>query len=139
MEEDLMTRLRSDEELAGLLGKYKGRALVDWTNRPDTKILPAIVMYRVSAGVDYDQENPDELEGPRVQFSIISATYGEGALAFRRLRRLLETEATVGGTIFGKAFLDASRDLNPKDLPGGKREYLRAADFIIWNRRADPK
>lgn len=138
MQEDLITRLRGDEELANLLGTEPraNRPMIDWGTRPDGPQLPAIVMYKVSPGVDYDQEKPTALEGPRVQFSIIGETYGQTVLVFRRLRALLETGATVGSTIFDKAFLDAERDLNPKDVQGGEREFLLAADFIIWHRRA---
>ena len=137
MEEDLVARLRAYAALRGLVGSLKpGRPMIDWGTRPNSKSLPAIVMYQVSPGVSYDQENPTELEGPRVQFSIIAKSYGETALVFRRLRALLETKANQGATNFDKAFLIASRDLNPKDLPGGGREFLRSADFTIWHRRA---
>ena len=138
MQEDLITRLRGDTQLAGLLGTEPraNRPMVDWVTRPDGSQLPAIVMYKVSPGVEYDQENPTALEGPRVQFSIIGESYGQAVLVFRRLRALLETGATVGSTIFDKAFLDAARDLNPKEVQGGEREYLLSADFIIWHRRA---
>lgn len=138
MQEDLVSRLRADEALADLVGTEDeaSRPMIDWGTRPNDKSLPAIVVYKVSPGVEYDQENPTDLEGPRVQFSIIAKTYGETALVFRRLRALLETGATVGNTIFDKAFLIAERDLNPKDLPGGGREFLLSADFTIWHRRS---
>ena len=140
MQEDLIERLRDDAELASLLGTHSklNRPMIDWGERPNDPALPAIVAYVVSPGVTYDQEEPTELEGPRVQFSIIGKTYGQTALVFRRLRKLIETGATVGNTKFDKAFLDAYRDLNPKDLPGGGKEFLASADFIIWHRRAEP-
>lgn len=140
MEEDLKTRLRADAGLIALLGTHSrnNRPMIDWGTRPDDKALPALVMFKVSPGVEYDQDGATELEGPRVQFSVYAESYGETALVFRRLRELIENPATVGSTYFDRAFLDAERDLDPKDIAGGERIFHRSADYIIWNRRSDP-
>jgi len=141
MQEALIKRLRADTELAALVGSHskRGRPMIDWGTRPNDPALPAIVMYKVSPGVTYDQDKPTALEGPRVQFSIIGETYAAATLVFRRLRALLENGETVDDVVFERAFLDAERDLNPRDIDGGGTEHLLGADFIIWHRRAEPE
>jgi len=152
MEEALIKRLRAKEGLASILGRRKGsetgRPLIDLSARPvDDKTLPAVVIYKVSPGVDYDQETRDSLEGPRVQFSIIGKTYAECKLISRQLEKILEQPETiqlfeadtlVATVEFVRGFLDAERDLNAKDLPGGETEFLLGVDFILWFRRSEP-
>lgn len=152
MEEALIKRLRAKPSLAALLGRRDGsptgRPLIDLSARPvDDKNLPAIVIYKVSPGVDYDQEKRDELEGPRVQFSIIAETYAEAKKISRELISILEQPETVellsNGEVvatveFVRGLLDAERDLNAKDLPGGETEFLLGVDLILWFRRSEP-
>lgn len=140
MEKDLIDRLRSDTELAGLVGGHDrlGRPMIDLVERGSSTALPAIVIYKVSPGVSYDQDGRTGLEGPRYQFTVIGESLRDVVLAGRRLQSLLEGSGVTGETYFDRGFIDGERDLPVKDLEGGGREFGRAYDFLIWHRRAEP-
>jgi hypothetical protein len=130
MEEDLMARLLAAAALHDIVC-----CNIYFDERPDSSILPAIVITKISPGREYDHAGWDGLETPRYQFDVMAGSRSVVSSIARALIATLEPAATVGGTKFGRSFLEGDADLTPQ-RSGNVKIRRRSLDFIIWNEPA---
>lgn len=135
MEKDLRARLLAAAGVAALV-----QTRVAWVDRPSAQPnqppaagLPSIRLQNISPGRDYTHGGGDALEQPRVQIDCFGKSALESATLAKAVIAAIEPPAAVGTTRFGLAMLDASRDFDPEELPGGTKVYRRSLDFIIFS------
>lgn len=124
MKADLITRI----EQSAIIGEN-----VSWVERPAGKSLPWITLQGVSSGREYTHAGVDALATPRVQADVWGRSHLEVTTLGDALIATLEPAADVGGTRFGRAFVDGDRDFEPEIIGGGTKVFRRSIDFFIWH------
>jgi len=127
MEEALHDRLIADAAVGPLIGDRAA-----WGERIEAESLPALVLNRVTAGRDYDHDGNDGLQTPIIQIDCLGSSYIAARALACKVIDAVEPAATEGGIEFGQSFLQADRDMDPVDLPGGERAFRVSLDFLIF-------
>jgi len=126
MEADLITRLLADSGLSALVGNR-----VNPVSRVQGEGLPALTLMTVSPGRAYTFAGADRARGTLMQFDAWAIRVAQAKAVIAALTGILETPATVGGTVFDMSFLQSERD-GHEDVPGIGTVFRISADFLIW-------
>lgn len=127
MEEALRLKLLANPAIAAMAQK------IAWIDRPMGSALPAITLMQVGAGRNYTHGGADDLTQPLVQFDFWAASQWEAVQLERLVTAELERASTIGGVVFGMAFLESQQDFDPEKIDDGTTVFRRTADWRIYN------
>lgn len=127
---DLITRLRGDAALAGLLGT---RIAFFEAARSWGETYPQLVLQEISPGREYTHGGPDGLDEPRVQFDIYALSGANLEAVEAALIAEMEGEADTGATRFHHAYLEGRRMLDSADLANNRRVLRMSLDFTFFH------
>jgi hypothetical protein len=127
---DLITRLRNNAALAGLLGNRI--AFFEAGRRWES--YPQLVLQEISPGREYTHDGPDRLDGPRVQFDIYAADGTSlESVEVALLAEMEQQPVEVGGTRFFFGFLEARSMPDPGDLANQRRIQRLSLDLTFFH------
>ncbi|UZW54057.1 hypothetical protein NUH86_10975 [Sphingobium sp. JS3065] len=124
---DLRSRLVANPTIAGLVGSR-----VYWNKRKQGDPLPAIVLYKISPGIQYTHNGDSGYYGSRIQFDSIGLEVRDFEPVFNALKAEMEQAKTVGQTAFSMSFLESERDMPFVDVDGVGAVGGISADFFVW-------
>ncbi|MGC4252435.1 MAG: hypothetical protein QM605_13495 [Sphingobium sp.] len=126
MDEDLISRLKQDAEVAAIARS------VSWVSRPKKEDMPGLTLERISPGRTYTFKGASRLQDTLVRFNFWGLAARDIKPLFGATLTLLERPATVGNTDFGMTFLEGERDFPAEEVPGIGTVFRLGAEFRIW-------
>jgi hypothetical protein len=127
MRVDLVNRLLAAAPVAAIVGDE-----VTWDQRVRGGSIPAIVLYEITPGREYNFDGPDRTHGSRIQFDCMGLRVGDYDPLFEAVLAEMEQTKTVGSTFFGMSFLAAKRSMAFVDVDGIGSVGGISADFFVW-------
>lgn len=127
MEAALRTRLLDNPAISALVGNR-----IAWVQRPQSQVLPAITLHKVSPGRSYSHDGAIGLQCPSIQFDIWSLSVSQAKTIRDAVIAVMEAQETVSGVRFGMSFLDSERDIAPEDVQGIDAVHRVSMDFTVW-------
>lgn len=128
MEEELTAWLLGGTALAALIG---GR--INWDERPQLEILPAVTLQEISAPVEYHHGGRTDLQRVRVQADIWAATATQALAIKRALVARIEALQTSPSGVLAAGFIENDFTTDPETLGGSARVFRRIVDIFIWH------
>ncbi|WP_408585918.1 DUF3168 domain-containing protein [Novosphingobium sp.] len=134
MEADLVARLDADAGVGALVGRDASDvATISWGLPVQGAPWPALVLTKISPGREYTHSGHDGLDGPRVQIDVLAETDVAADALAKAVIACMEAPATVGGTKFHSAFLDAEAWVDEGELDGGKALFRISLEFTFYH------
>ncbi len=127
MEEALAALLLADAGVSAQVG-----ARVYWSELPQGKQKPAIVLHRASGLHGYTVDGADGLVESRIQADAWGESYGAAKLAARAVKTALTGySGTQSGITFQGAFVNSETDGHFDE--GSEKLYRTMIDLTIWH------
>jgi hypothetical protein len=107
---------------------------VYWVQRPQTSLLPSVVLYRISNIPDYTMDGPSGLIESRVQMDTFAKSYAEAKNTSRILiNNISGFHGTIGDTKFNLVSIDGERDIYDASENDAERFYRVSVDLLIYH------
>ena len=126
MDIDLIARLKDDPAIGNSAGS------ISWVTRPTKAQMPGITLQRLSPGRSYTFNGSVGLQDTLTRFDIWGLAVRDIKPLFLALLARLEQPQTVGATRFGRATLEAERDMPAENIAEIGTVFRVSADFRIW-------
>jgi hypothetical protein len=124
MDIDLVTRLTAAPTITA--------GSISWLERPKKAQMPGITLQRLSPGREYTFDGAVNLQDTMTRFDFWGLAARDIKPLFLAVLAVLEQPASIGATRFGRATLEAERDIPPELVPEIGNVFRISADFRIW-------
>lgn len=125
-EEQLTKRLLEAVPVAAIFG-----VAVNWQDRPDGSLLPALTLSIAADPREYNHDNPDEWQQVRVQVDSRAESYLEAKNGLRAVLSELESEKTLDSVHFDEGRKVSGSDAPKETLEGGTKVFRITMDVMV--------
>ena len=126
MQDDLAARLVADATINAITGSR-----VSWFGFQRGDSGGQIALRTITPGREWNHEGPDWLDRPRVRFDLRGTSATQVYALKAAVLAEMEEEATVGGTKFHPAMLDAEREIDLGEQEGGAVLFQLQLEFLF--------
>jgi hypothetical protein len=130
-EEDLRSKIAGDDGVKALAKKPS----IAWGDRPQASALPAVTLDLIYDARPQHMTGFQEMRGTQVQGDCWSPDRSQARDLREALIAAVVPVATIGGTRFGRSFVERSSS-SFEQLEAGPMIYRERVDFTIWHASA---